>query len=151
MAKSIQLSLEKMCNFLFFSAWLFFISQRYYFFSSIELEKLGNCLIYYKFLAFYDYLMESRRKLSILDNNFTNKDILTSREIEYLSLVALGYKNNVIAQTLSVTQSTVKKTLENIFKKLKAKDRTNAVTIAFVHNFLSVQNLYNFIENHNLK
>ena len=73
-----------MYNFLFFSAWLFFISQRYYFFSSIELEKLGNCLIYYKILASYDYLMEPRRKLLILDNNFTNKDILTSREIEYL-------------------------------------------------------------------
>ena len=93
--------------------------------------------------------MEPRRKLLILDNNFTNKDILTSREIEYLSLVALGYKNNVIAQILSVTQSTVKKTLEKIFKKLKAKDRANAVAIAFAHNFISVQILYDFIENHN--
>lgn len=93
--------------------------------------------------------MESRRELSILDNKFTNRNILTSREIEYLSLVALGYKNNVIAQSLSVTQSTVKKTLEKIFKKLKAKDRANAVAIAFAHNFISVQILYDFIENHN--
>ncbi len=65
------------------------------------------------------------------------KTILTKREIEYLSLVALGYKNLQIAKILSVSRSTVKKTLENIFFKLKAKDRANAVTIAFIHEILS--------------
>ncbi len=50
-------------------------------------------------------------------------EVLTSREIEYLSLIALGYKNNDIAKILSVTTSTVRKTVESIFRKSKAKTR----------------------------
>ncbi len=65
------------------------------------------------------------------------KSLLTSREIEYLSLVALGYQNNEIALILSVTTSTVRKTLESIFRKLDAKTRTHAVTIAFLNNLLN--------------
>ena len=64
---------------------------------------------------------------------------MTNREIEFLCLVALGYGNNLIAENLFVTKSTVKKTLENIFKKLNAKDRANAVAIAFIHNIISVE------------
>lgn len=64
-------------------------------------------------------------------------EVLTSREIEYLSLVALGYQNYKIAEVLFVTSSTVKKTLENIFYKLDAIDRANAVAIAFVHEILT--------------
>ena len=32
-----------------------------------------------------------------------------------------------------------KKTLENIFKKINACDRANAVTIAFIHNILNAK------------
>ena len=64
---------------------------------------------------------------------------MTNREIEFLCLVALGYGNNLIAENLFVTKSTVKKTLENIFKKLNAKDRANAVAVAFIHNIISVE------------
>ena len=39
------------------------------------------------------------------------KSTLTGRELEYLSLVALGYENKEIAKILSVTASTVRKTL----------------------------------------
>ena len=52
----------------------------------------------------------------------TNENILTPREIEYLALAALGFKNLQIAEILVVTQSTVKKMLESIFSKLNAKD-----------------------------
>ena len=71
--------------------------------------------------------------------------LLTNRQIEYLSLVALGLKNREIALILSVSESTVKKILEEVFKRLKAKDRTNAVTIAFIHHFLNVENLIEII------
>ena len=67
--------------------------------------------------------------------------ILTAREIEYLSLAALGFKNFEIADLLSVTNSTVKKTLENIFEKLNALNRTNAVAIALVHKIITPKNL----------
>lgn len=69
----------------------------------------------------------------------TQKHHLTARETEYLSLVAMGFKNSEIAKTLSVTKSTVKKTLEAVFQKLFAKDRANAVAIAFIHDILNAQ------------
>ena len=46
-----------------------------------------------------------------------SRDILTKREIEYLSLIALGCENLEIAAKLIVSRSTVKKTLENVFSE----------------------------------
>ena len=82
-----------------------------------------------------------------LDNQTEYKNILTNREMEYLCLVALGYHNNIIAKNLFVTRNTVKKTLEKIFKKLNAKDRANAVAIAFTHKFITQQYISEFIQN----
>ena len=64
-------------------------------------------------------------------------NILTPRELEYLSLVALGFTNPQIAKKLIVSRSSVKKTLENIFRKLGAHSRANAVARAFMHKLLS--------------
>ena len=72
------------------------------------------------------------------------KVILTNRELEYLSLVALGYRNKKIAEKLFVTKSTVKKMLEIIYKKLNAKDRANAIAIAFIHNLIDAESLTQF-------
>ncbi len=93
--------------------------------------------------------MDVERDLITL-NNFNNKNILTNREMEYLSMVALGYKNNVIAKNLFVTNSTVKKTLENIYRKLNAKDRANAIAIAFTHKILSAEIINNYTKYHNI-
>lgn len=84
------------------------------------------------------------------NNNSEHKNILTNRELEYLCLVALGYHNNIIAKNLFVTRNTVKKTLEKIFKKLNAKDRANAVAIAFVHNVITPRFIYDFIQDHEI-
>lgn len=75
---------------------------------------------------------------------------LTFREIEYLSLIALGFKNDKIATTLCVTKSTVKKTLENIFRDLKAKDRANAVAIAFIHKIITPKSLAGIVKRYKL-
>lgn len=64
---------------------------------------------------------------------------LTERETEYLSLAAMGFKNKQIGYILSVSKSTVKKTFENVFQKLYAKDRANAVALGFIHGFLNVE------------
>lgn len=55
---------------------------------------------------------------------------LTEREIELLQLVAEGMSNRAIAQTLSVSENTVKYHLRNILQKLDAQNRTEAVTNA---------------------
>jgi LuxR family maltose regulon positive regulatory protein len=55
---------------------------------------------------------------------------LTDRELEVLRLVAAGRRNREIAQDLVVTVETVKKHVSNIFGKLGATSRTNAVAQA---------------------
>ncbi len=79
------------------------------------------------------------------------KSILTIREKEYLSLVAMGFKNHEIAKILFVSHSTVKKELESIFTKLCARNRANAVTIAFLHKILTNYDLSNTYFQYNLK
>jgi DNA-binding NarL/FixJ family response regulator len=55
---------------------------------------------------------------------------LTPREIELLKLVADGLSNKAIAQSLSVSQNTVKYHVRNILQKLGAQNRTEAVAHA---------------------
>lgn len=61
---------------------------------------------------------------------------LTNREIDILSRVAKGTANKEIAAQLSVSEATVKSHMTSILSKLRAKDRTHAVTIAMKRGFL---------------
>ncbi len=55
---------------------------------------------------------------------------LTQREVEVLRLVSLGLSNKEIAESLVITHLTVKKHVSNIYGKLGAKRRTQAVVMA---------------------
>jgi len=55
---------------------------------------------------------------------------LTEREIELLRLVAEGMSNKAIAQTLSISENTIKYHIRNILQKLGVQNRTEAVTHA---------------------
>lgn len=57
-------------------------------------------------------------------------DALSEREIEILRLIAVGRSNRQIGLELGIAEGTVKAHANNIFGKLKANDRTHAVTIA---------------------
>jgi len=57
-------------------------------------------------------------------------DQLTDREIEVLQLLAKGKSNLEIGSDLFITEGTVKFHLNNIFNKLQAKDRAQAVITA---------------------
>jgi NarL family two-component system response regulator LiaR len=54
----------------------------------------------------------------------------TSREMEVLRLMAQGLRNKEIAETLVITERTVKIHVGNILNKLNASNRTEAVTTA---------------------
>lgn len=54
--------------------------------------------------------------------------ILTDRELEVLQLLARGLSNKEIALRLNCTEQTVKFHLTNIYRKLKVKNRTGAVS-----------------------
>ncbi|MFQ5859180.1 MAG: response regulator [Anaerolineae bacterium] len=55
---------------------------------------------------------------------------LTQREVDVLRLVAQGYTNHQTAQSLSLSEHTVRFHLRNILKKLHAQSRTEAATRA---------------------
>ncbi len=59
-------------------------------------------------------------------------EILTHREMEVLSLINQGYRNKNIAESLSISISTVKRHLQNIYQKLQVSSRTEAIT--FLHD-----------------
>ncbi len=63
-------------------------------------------------------------------------DALSDREVEVLRRVATGHSNKIIAMQLTVSEATIKGHMKNILSKLRANDRTHAVTIAMKRGFL---------------
>jgi len=61
---------------------------------------------------------------------------LTGREKEVLAQLVKGYSNSEIAAQLSISKATTKYHLMNIFSKLGAKSRVEAVTIALQHKLI---------------
>ena len=65
-------------------------------------------------------------------------DVLSERELEVLSLIATGAGNKGIAEDLSISESTVKTHVANIFQKLDVSGRTDAVTKAIREGIIKV-------------
>ncbi len=59
-------------------------------------------------------------------------DPLTERELEVLHWLACGASNREIGQQLTITESTVKRHVYNIFGKLNVRNRTEA-TLQAIH------------------
>jgi LuxR family maltose regulon positive regulatory protein len=72
----------------------------------------------------------AERPLSGSSQNRTLVEPLSEREIEVLQLVALGLKNEEIAERLIVSLGTVKTHINNIYGKLGVRNRVEAVTLA---------------------
>jgi len=62
---------------------------------------------------------------------------LTSREEEVLDLLTQGHNYKDVANTLFISETTVKTHVNNIFQKLQVNDRTQAVLYALNNGFVS--------------
>jgi len=63
---------------------------------------------------------------------------LTQREVEVLRLIRDGYRNKQIADELAIAETTVNFHIKNLVAKLRANDRTHAVTIAVRRGLLQI-------------
>jgi DNA-binding NarL/FixJ family response regulator len=57
--------------------------------------------------------------------------VLTPRELEVLTLLGRGLSNTELAQTLTLSEATVKTHVARIFAKLALRDRAQAVVLAY--------------------
>lgn len=63
---------------------------------------------------------------------------LTARELDVLRLIRDGYRNKQIADQLTISENTVNFHIKNLMEKLRANDRTHAVTIALRRGMLQI-------------
>ena len=77
-------------------------------------------------------------RLAKLSRQVADTDVLSEREIEVLRLMATGAGNKEIATDLSISESTVKTHVANIFQKLDASARTEAVTKALQQGLIKL-------------
>lgn len=66
-------------------------------------------------------------------------DRITGREMEVLRCIAKGFNNQEIAQTLFVSEKTVKNHLTNIFRKINVTDRTQALIYVLKNNMVDLE------------
>jgi len=69
---------------------------------------------------------------------YMGDDDLTARELDVLRLIREGYRNKQIADQLTISENTVNFHIKNLMQKLRANDRTHAVTIAVRRGMLQI-------------
>jgi DNA-binding NarL/FixJ family response regulator len=63
---------------------------------------------------------------------------LTSRQLEVLTLVALGLSTEGIARELFLTPNTIRKHVQHILDRLRARNRPHAVALAISAGLISI-------------
>jgi DNA-binding NarL/FixJ family response regulator len=69
---------------------------------------------------------------------YMGDDDLTARELDVLRLIREGFRNKQIAGQLTISENTVNFHIKNLMEKLRANDRTHAVTIALRRGLLQI-------------
>jgi len=80
---------------------------------------LNDTILYLELLA-YNIALQCK----LLQPNIS-KNLLTKSEKTICELIGKGYSNSIIAQTLFVSENTVKKHVQNIYKKLNVNNRVS--------------------------
>ena len=88
--------------------------------------------------GFFEYFQNSVREEEKAANSTDSLlSDLTSREEEVLDLLTQGNNYKDVANTLFISETTVKTHVNNIFQKLQVNDRTQAVLYALNNGFVS--------------
>lgn len=82
------------------------------------------------------YVSLERRALGGLVTGAQSSQALGERELEVLRLVAKGGTSVEIAQHMAMSEATIKRTLRQIYEKLGARNRSEAVAEAMKRNLI---------------
>jgi len=114
-----------------------------YLLKEIDPEKLYNCII--EVLNGGAPMSPSialktlkllRNPVEILTKNKKDTIVLSKRETEILEQLSKGLNYNLIADNLFISTGTVRKHIENIYKKLQVHNKLEAVIKAKRHNII---------------
>ena len=86
----------------------------------------------------------ARKTLTTFESIRSNTEItpnLTERELEVIKALAQGKSNKEIAQTLGISEKTVRNHASNIYNKLHIFDRTQAVIYAIRRGIVGLDDL----------
>lgn len=68
--------------------------------------------------------------------NQPTRSTLSDRELEVLTLLSHGYEREEVARKLYISFNTVKKTITNMYRVMKARNMGHAVRIGFEQGWL---------------
>lgn len=91
---------------------------------TVGMKKIINGDLWFSRQVANDFIQLFRKQKVYTSNIITD---LTGREKEIMNLLSLGASNNEIAEELKVSENTVKTHLHNVFKKIKVRNRLQAV------------------------
>ena len=92
---------------------------------SLGIEKILHGEMWFSRRLSQEYILYYRGKHNVTTSVAYNK--LTKREQQIIKLLGHGNSNNQIADKLFVSENTVKTHLHNVFKKINAKNRLQAL------------------------
>lgn len=79
------------------------------------------------------YVAMDRNSISNLTSSEyrSENNVISDRELEVIKYIAEGYSNKEIAKAVNISEQTAKVHVHNIFTKLGARDRAQAVALCF--------------------
>lgn len=105
---------------------------------------------YSEFISAIKHVKEGKQYIQTslipaLNNKLIKRDIdkdkidsLTKREMEMIIQIASGMSNKEIANSLFITERTVKNHISSLFKKINVSDRTQAAVFAIRNNLIKL-------------
>ena len=105
---------------------------------SAELKKAINCIMNGEKYIQPNLIPGLNKRLVARDTDKDKIALLTKREMEVLIQVASGMFNKEIANSLDISERTVKNHISNIFKKIDVNDRTQAAVFAIKNDIIKL-------------
>jgi DNA-binding NarL/FixJ family response regulator len=84
-------------------------------------------------------VLQHMQQSPVAQSRLELSEALTERELDVLKLLAKGLSNQEIAESLHLSEGTVRNYLSTLFSKLGVSDRTKAAVLAIQHGLIQLE------------